>query len=115
MIHFLFTWEYETFGVQTSLGIEGYKRNLLVYHAALICQIEELESIAKERAEVWWKHCHSLKSRRLPKRYLPKLNDTDVWFSNHVEERAMASFEADEALFASDGHLIGIIGNCVCH
>lgn len=113
MLHFLFTGEYQTLGLDShdieATALAEFKVGILAYCAALSCDLEVLRDLAKGEIIKAAPGVSLSDLQRTIREVGTKLPLDDDWFSTQMQLWIRARLDANETLFTK-GRLLTIVG-----
>ena len=113
LIHYIYTGQYQTLGLESVpfdlRATTEFKRGVLAYCAALLCGIESLEVLTREKMEESNKDLSLFDMQRVVEEVTPKLPRNDKWFPEHMQRWIKAKMVDDDTLI-TEGRLLDVIG-----
>lgn len=115
LIHFIYTGQYEILGLDSASHdaktATAFKRSVLAYFSALLCGIDKLGELTKEKMEELSKDLSIFDLQRILEEVYPKLPRDETWLPDRLQVWVKEKLDDDDdATVLTDGRLLDVTG-----
>ncbi|KIW06417.1 uncharacterized protein PV09_02868 [Verruconis gallopava] len=115
LIHFIYTQQYQSLGLggipENVRAKAEFKRSILAYFAARLCEISTLEVLTKEKMEHFSKRISIYDVQEIITSVATKLPKDDIWFPEHLYRWVKGILRENDTIVSQE-RLLNVVGKC---
>lgn len=113
LLHFIYTRNYQSLGLggisETARATAEFKRSILAYCAAQVCEIKQLEEVTQSKMEHFSGQISLFSLQEILSQVASRIPSADVWFPEHLYRWVKSTLQRNQDLLGDENvlHLVG--------